>query len=1005
MKIIKRLVFTVLLIQLGWCAFGRQTEIYQDPQRTFNDAVDLYERKVYALAQEIFGRILKQSGLVVELQSEAAFYYAASSYFLGNEDALEKLIRFTEIHGASRHLNDAWLFIGNIQFSNKRYKDVMNYYDKVDESQLAPELLPQFYFNKGYVLMSQDQYDASLRYFDKIQKENNGDNKYYERATYYKACIFYQEEKFATALPLFQSLRENKEYGKNIPVYILDIHHRLGDYQTVVNEGEKLYKSAGKDQQSQIASIMSDAYFKIGDYENAKKYLDLQKGRNRRITRTQNYQSGYIKFINKEYNEAIRIFSSITTVNDIITQSAYYHIALAQLQLDKKKEAQRNFYLAYQMDFDLKIKEDALFNYAKLTYNLSYDPYKEAFKALMEYLQKYPDSDRTQEANQYIVNLAVSTKNYPDALAALQQIEKRTPEMQAIEQRLCYMYAVDIFLQRRYNDAIDWFEKAAKMNAINEIAPESTYWIAEAYYRMNKYAEAKTSYQKFASLKNAVSLPYFKQVPYNLGYVAMNQGNYSEAQKEFQKFVNQKGELPNDMVQDAYIRLADSYYIAKSFNKAIEYYAKAIDGNAKNADYAVYQEAISFGAQKKFQEKIDQLNLLTTKYSYSLYHRDAVYEIGITLLLLNKEQEAIAYFDRIIQNYPNSNVALKSLLRKGQLLYNNGKNEEALTILKETVASYPNTSQAREALVIIKNIYLEMNMPDAYFVYAEKIPFANVTADEKESILFDNAEELFLSGNRAKAEEALKTYLDQYPEGAYGNTARFYYADCAMFAQQYDLALQQYEILIQKDQTENGRKAVAITAALYYDKKEYAMALQRYQRALEVAETTEEKTAASINVMRCYEHLDQPRQLQESSFKVLQIKDLPDNVVVEAHLNAARASVALNDEKTAEKEYNVVKNMASGTAVAEASFYLTQALYKKAQYEKSIEAAFDLINDFPNEDFWVVKSFILLADNYAAEGNNFQARQTLNSIIENASIPELKEEAQRKLAVLGDEEE
>jgi hypothetical protein len=44
-----------------------------------------------------------------------------------------------------------------------------------------------------------------------------------------------------------------------------------------------------------------------------------------------------------------------------------------------------------------------------------------------------------------------------------------------------------------------------------------------------------------------------------------------------------------------------------------------------------------------------------------------------------------------------------------------------------------------------------------------------------------------------------------------------------------------------------------------------------------------------------------------------------------------------------------------------------------------------------------VKSFLLLADNYIATKNNFQAEQTLNSIIENCQIPELKAEAEEKL--------
>jgi len=141
----KILIITLLTVFCGFFAKAQQTEIYSDPQRMFNDAVDLYERKVYASAQEMFGRMLEQSSLVVELRSEAAFYYVASSYFLGNEDAQEQLMRLTEIHAASRHLNDAWFFISNILFAEKRYKNAMAYYEKVEPELLAPELLPQYY--------------------------------------------------------------------------------------------------------------------------------------------------------------------------------------------------------------------------------------------------------------------------------------------------------------------------------------------------------------------------------------------------------------------------------------------------------------------------------------------------------------------------------------------------------------------------------------------------------------------------------------------------------------------------------------------------------------------------------------------------------------------------------------------------------------------------------------------------------------------------------------------
>lgn len=44
---------------------------------------------------------------------------------------------------------------------------------------------------------------------------------------------------------------------------------------------------------------------------------------------------------------------------------------------------------------------------------------------------------------------------------------------------------------------------------------------------------------------------------------------------------------------------------------------------------------------------------------------------------------------------------------------------------------------------------------------------------------------------------------------------------------------------------------------------------------------------------------------------------------------------------------------------------------------------FDLAKDMPNYDYWVAKTYILLADNYVRLKDNFQAKATLQSIIDN----------------------
>ena len=63
-----------------------------------------------------------------------------------------------------------------------------------------------------------------------------------------------------------------------------------------------------------------------------------------------------------------------------------------------KKRSQLAFGEASKMNFDKKIKEESLFNYAKLTYELSYSPFGEAIAAFQEYIDLYPGSERIQEA-------------------------------------------------------------------------------------------------------------------------------------------------------------------------------------------------------------------------------------------------------------------------------------------------------------------------------------------------------------------------------------------------------------------------------------------------------------------------------------------------------------------------------------------------------------------------------------------------------------------------------
>ena len=66
---------------------------------------------------------------------------------------------------------------------------------------------------------------------------------------------------------------------------------------------------------------------------------------------------------------------------------------------------------------------------------------------------------------------------------------------------------------------------------------------------------------------------------------------------------------------------------------------------------------------------------------------------------------------------------------------------------------------------------------------------------------------------------------------------------------------------------------------------------------------------------------------------------------------------------------------------------------------------FDFIKGGKGTVYWISKALILQADNYVATANNFQAKATLQGVIEDSEIPELIKVAQEKLDKINADEE
>ena len=95
------------------------------------------------------------------------------------------------------------------------------------------------------------------------------------------------------------------------------------------------------------------------------------------------------------------------------------------MKSDKKQFAKAAFKRAYDLGFDKKLNEDALFGYAKTTYELSYNPYDEATDIFHTFLDKYPNSTKKEQVYEYLLDVYTTTKNYEAALNSISRISAK----------------------------------------------------------------------------------------------------------------------------------------------------------------------------------------------------------------------------------------------------------------------------------------------------------------------------------------------------------------------------------------------------------------------------------------------------------------------------------------------------------------------------------------------------------------------------------------------------
>ena len=1020
----------VLFLSIGLHVLAQKTAVYLDPNIDFQKGYLLFEKQQFVSARACFEKFIDDKKHNYDpLYAEAEYYRSICAMELFNKDAEILIKQFIAKYPESSHLRMAYFNWGRYNYRKKKYKEAIACFWAVDIYELTSDEKAELYFKRGYSYFELSQsasnegenekLDPVLLLSEKTPRQyvagysenakadfyqiKDNDTRYTHPALYYYSHISYNQGNYETALTGFLNLKEDENFGPIVPYYITQIYYLQCKYDDAIKYANVLLTDTINTKRlPEIQRIIGESYYRLSKFNEAIPFLKKYESATRKLNRPDKYQLGFAYYKIADYENAINYFKEVISEADSLSQNSYYHLADCYIKTKKKSGALVAFEYASKLSFDPEIKESSLFYYACLSYELAFNPYSDAIKSFRQYIKLYPNSPRVDECYSYLVNLFVTGQNYNEALRSLESMKVIKADMKPVYQKVSYYKAVDLFNDNQLDSALHYFEKSLRFPEIRLYNATAYYWIGQIYYKKAQFENSLQAFKEFMLKPGAFSSGYYATANYNIGYCYYNLKEYENANLAFRKYASLSQESINQgkdnemRLADANIRIGDCYYISRDYSEAIEYYSKSIEAQRINVDYALYQRAVAYGILKQNDKKTNDLLQLVKTYTHSTYLPIVYFDLAKTYLIDDKTDEASYYFNQVIEKYPQCPYVNQSLASLGLICFNKKEDDQALMYFDKLLRRDRNSIEAENALTTIRLIYTDDKKDiDGLQRYFKEIN-ATISENALDSASFVIARNAYRESNYEGAIPLFRKYLQNFPHGLFNHEALFCKANSEQKSTMLDSALVDYKQILNLSSSQYTTSALKNTIDIYNQKGDFKNAASGYLSQIKLSETPLSRINAQMGLLTCLVNLHQSDSIIATTQQILKSDSIPDDFKQTCHLYAARSYVELNRNQEASNEYLQVLTTAKGEIKAEAEYMISLFFFQSGDYTNAKSHLFNLIKTEAAYPIWITKALILLADNYVAQKDNFQAKHTLKTVIESSDNADLIAIAQEK---------
>lgn len=1009
--LLKRLIL-ILIVVLPRLLPAQEYISDANPIWHFQNGLDLLDKKKYNAAREEFENYLQQERQG-EMAVEAEYYIAYAALRLYHNDGEARLAEFVRNHHAHPKAIRANYELGDFYYKDGNYRKAINFFEKADVRNLTTEEKNTRNFKLAYAYFSQQQLEQAKPYFDQVKASQSN---YSTAASYYAGYIAFENGNYTEALRDLRRAEQEGSYAQAVPYLIASIYYKQQKYDDLIRYGEAIVNREGQSVKNmgEIKLLLGEAYFNREHYAKAADYFEGYAAE-RRPGPEERYRMAYAQYKTGRDEAAINNFKEVASQNDKTGQFASYYLGQLYVQQENKPFAASAFEKAANQDFNREIREQATFNLGKVYYSM--EDFSRAIDVFNKFKQEFPNSHYIVEANDLLSESYLNTQNYQQAIAFIEGLPNKTYQVRRAYQKVSFFAGTQAFNNSKFYQAVQLFNKSLEYPIDDELVAGANFWKGEAYSVGKKYEEAVDAYGAVFRLMNRKQLEgqaalYALKSHYGIGYAYFNTREYKKAQQHFQDYVQQvnrqfKGKTKDKLFyDDALIRLADCYYVTKAYAKAIDTYQQAIRENNPDISYAYYQTGVIQGIQGKAREAKNTLNVVINRYPDSRYHDDAIFQKAQVSFQEGAYKEAIAGFTQLLRNNPESNLAPYALLRRALAYTNQKQYTQAGQDYKKILDDYINHTTANSALLGLQEVTAagggSSNELDRYIASYKK---ANPENKDLANIEFESAKNLYFSQKYDIAVEKLQEFIDNYPDNNNVDEARFYIGESFYRANQPDRALEVYYDIVRGGTSNRLNRATQRIAELEQARGNYEQAVTHFKKLEQLARNKREQFEAWSGLMTSYFELGKKNkgaldQVEKYADLILEKGNVSASAENMAMLYKGKVSFERGNYEQAVDDFLKTLNSAKDVYGAEAQYLMAKAQYEQDKHAESIETLYDLNKNFSLYEKWLGRSFLLIADNYIALEENFQAKATLQSLIENSPVQEIVQTAKEKLRAL-----